>query len=316
MASIWGASYFSISVALRSFSPLAIVAARMGIASVVLWIVFAFRGEQLPRSLRVYAQLALLSCFNVTLPFLMITYSERYVSATITSILSSTTPLFVFVLASTFLPDEHLTWSRAVTSVITFGGVIFLFAQSSGHSVHNSLFAEIVIVASSLIFAIGNVYSRRTFSELAPLVPALLQSTFAFIGATVLALPFGQPLWTNVHTASVVAVIWLGVAASALTYALYFYFIRHWGSTRTSMNTYIQPIVGVFLGVVILGNHLGTHAWMASFVILVGILLFGWSTKRANRRYSELSQVREFDVDPGPVSSRPQKTSSKPRSTT
>lgn len=291
MAGIWGSSYFAITLGLRSFSPMAIVALRMGIATLILGLLMVVTRTALPRGARTYVRLAVLSVANVTIPFAMISEAERYVNATLASVLSSTTPLFVFLIASALLADEHFTVGRSVGIAIAFGSVVYLLSQSSEAAGLNSALAEAVIVGSSIIFAGGNVYSRATLGEVNPLVAALLQSAFAFASAVLLAVCFGHPMWRDLQVSSVLAVVWLGVAASALSYVLYFHFIRTWGSTRTSMNTYLQPVMGVLLGVLVLKNHLGSRVWASSGVTVLGVLYFGWATYRMQRGQSRASMV-------------------------
>ena len=105
-------------------------------------------------------------------------------------------------------------------------------------------------------------------------MPALVQAGFACITELLIAGIRGKPLWGHVHPQEVLAVIWLGVAGTAITYLIYFHLIRVWGSTRTSINTYFQPFVGVSLGVLVLGERLEPRVWGAIAITTVGTALF------------------------------------------
>ena len=100
----------------------------------------------------------MLSLVNITAPFTMITFAQEHLDSALTSILSSTTPLFVFVIASTVLHDEHFTWQRSIGTIIAFSGIVYLFAGAgAGAGGVTSVAAVALVVGSAAIFAGGNV---------------------------------------------------------------------------------------------------------------------------------------------------------------
>jgi drug/metabolite transporter (DMT)-like permease len=277
MSGIWGSSYFFIKIALTTFDPYALVAVRMAIAASALGLtlcVWRVRERHAPRT---YLRLAALSLVNITVPFTMLTWAQQYVATSVTSVLSSTTPLFVFVIAALALTEERFSLARALTVLVAFGGVCLLAA--GGAAGRSSVLAEGVIVASSAIFAAGNVAGRRAMRHVHPIIWAFAQSLFAFgFQLPVVALFGGVP--GRVGGRALLAVGWLGVAGSAVTYILYFHFIRTWGSTRTSVNTYLQPVVGISLGVVALGERLTPRAIAGLGVVAGGVWAFAIVSRR------------------------------------
>jgi drug/metabolite transporter (DMT)-like permease len=286
MSAVWGSSYFWTKLALRSFEPAAIVSIRMGVAALTLGVIVVVGGVRLPRSWRPYAALAALSVLNITVPFTILTYGQQHVSSSLTAVLSSTTPLFVFLYTST-ARHERFTWPRLGATCLAFAGIAWL-SLGDAHGTHGSasmfsLSSAALIVCSSAIFALGNVVSRAVTRGIEPIVVAFGQSiTGCLFELPVIALLGGWHVH-NAGTLPVIAVLWLGVCGSALTYVLYFHFIQTWGSTRASMNTYLQPIVGVILGVAILGDTLTTTTVAALIVVAVAVALFVSATLRANR---------------------------------
>ncbi len=80
---------------------------------------------------------------------------------------------------------------------------------------------------------------------------------------------------------SVLAILELGFAGSALTYLLFFHFIHLWGSTAASLNTYFQPLVGVTLGVLVLGDRVSPSGWLSLATVLCGVIIFGAGSLRS-----------------------------------
>ncbi|GAA4915053.1 drug/metabolite transporter (DMT)-like permease [Nonomuraea thailandensis] len=270
MTSIWGASFFFTAIALRSFNPYMIVLIRMALAAAALGIVLRVRGLAVPRDRRLLGHLALLGAFNIALPFTLLTAAQQHVTSSTAVVLSATTPVFVFLIASLVTRAERFSASRLAGIVIAFFGM----AALSGGSAAGGAW-PLAVVASSAIFAIGNVYTRTHLPHLDPAVIAYGQLTAAtlwLVPATALTgnLSAGRPALLPV-----LAVVELGLLASAAGYLLYFRFILRWGSTAASVNTYLQPFVGLLLSVLVLDEAMSARQWGALAVILLGLLTFG-----------------------------------------
>jgi drug/metabolite transporter (DMT)-like permease len=69
------------------------------------------------------------------------------------------------------------------------------------------------------------------------------------------------------------AVAWLGVLGSGVAYLLFFRLIRSWGATRTTLVTYVMPVVGIALGVIVLSEELHTAEIVGAVLIIGGLVL-------------------------------------------
>lgn len=300
MTTIWGSSFFFTAFALQSFGPLLIVAARMTMAAVVLTIVVAVVRPPLPRTRAEWLHLVWLGCFNIALPYAILTVAQQHVISSTTVVLSATTPLFVFVLAIA-AGAERFDLRRLLGVLLCLAGVsvLTLYGGSAGA---DNWFWPLVIVGTSAIYAAGNVYTRHHLRGVAPLSTAWLQMSFG-------ALWILPAMWLldgwqvgTVTPMAVIAIIELGVLGSALCYVLFFYFIRTWGSTATSLNTYLQPVVGVLLGVLILHERATPGAGLGLALVGLGISSFAWGTLRRTRR--ELSRAAAPSAGRAPESHR------------
>ncbi|MFE3450303.1 DMT family transporter [Nonomuraea sp. NPDC059194] len=182
------------------------------------------------------------------MPFTLLTWAQTHVSASMTVVLSATTPIFVFLLA----------WRREGAGVLRPAGIVVAFlgvAALSGPDGGGEPGWQLAVVASSAIFACGNVYTGRRLAHLDPAVIAAGQigtGALWLLPVTVLSGQFGV---AGAGPLAVAAVLELGLLASAAAYLLYFRFILLWGSGATSVNTYLQPVVGLLLGVLVLGEE-------------------------------------------------------------
>ncbi len=286
---VWGTSYLWIKVALATVPPLTLVAGRLTLGAALVGVVVAIAREPLPRSPRQYGHLLVMSVVNIVVPFLLISVGEESMDSALAAILNATVPLFVIVIAPLFLPDEGITVARVAGLAIGFAGVLLLVAPGLAAGLGTSAPAELMMVASSLSYACGNVYARRNVRGLAPMIPALFQVGFAAAITVPLALLVDRP-WTSVHPAPValLAIAWLGFLGSGLAYLAYFTILRHWGSMRTSMTSYLLPVVGLAGGALVLGEPVTASRVGATVLIAGGIALV--SSPAALRRLAGRSR--------------------------
>ena len=221
-----------------------------------------------------YGHLLVMSVVNVVLPFILITVGEQSIDSALASILNATVPLTVIVVAPMFLPDERITLPRIAGLAVGFAGVILLVAPDLVNLGDSDLTGELMMLGSSISYGIGNVYSRRHVQGLRPMIPALFQVTFAALIIIPLALVIDRPFATVSPTPeAIAAVIWLGLLGSGVAYLCYFTLLQHWGATRTSMVAYLLPVVGIFLGAMVLADPVTLNRIAGTALVIAGIAI-------------------------------------------
>ncbi len=273
---IWGTSFLWIKIAVTEVSPFVLVGFRtlfgaLGLL-VILWSQQALRGGwvEIKKWLGIFLVVGLI---NVALPFILISWSEQYIPSGIASILNSTVPLFTMLLAPFFLPDDRMTLPKTVGLVIGFIGVLVLFspelAQAPG--VNQGLVGQGAMLLATLSYAAGSIYVRLKARGLAP----QLQAFFQLGTATVMVWAFTglaeRPVVLPHLAITWLALLWLGMLGSCVAYILFFALMNTIGPTRTTMVTYIPPLVGVILGALFLGEQLSWEAILGGILILSGI---------------------------------------------
>lgn len=283
LGAMWGSSYLFIKFAVETLDPFQLIATRLAVGGLVLWVVVAgIARERLPRDLRTYGHLAVMSVVNITVPFFLITWAEQSVDSAVAAIINGAVPLFVVLPAAIFLHDEPITVNRIVGLPLGFLGVVLLVVKDVELGGLNALGA-IALLGSTICYAVGNVYARRNIRHLRPMVPALFQVTFALATSLVLMLVLeGPPAAAAFTPTAVLSVLWLGLLGSALAYLAYFRLLHEWGATRTALLAYILPVVGIALGVIVRGESIDLRAIAGTGLVLVGIALAnsGWGRRR------------------------------------
>jgi drug/metabolite transporter (DMT)-like permease len=267
---------------------LTLVAGRLLVASVALWIILRVLGLSMPRDWRVWRTYALLGLLGAAAPYALITWGEQYIPSGLASLLQSTTPLFALLLAQ-FLPqDERITAPKVAGVVLGFVGVGLLMwpdlRQGWGDlGAQKTLLGQLAIVGSSLCYAVTAIVARGQLRGQHPLCSAAGQlstgAVYALLGALLTSSSFDLSI-SGKAWASWAGLILFG---TVLAYGIYFTLIERGGATLATMVTYIIPVNGLILGALVLGEPLGLTIWFSLLLILGGVLLVRGREERARR---------------------------------
>jgi len=271
---LWGSSYLFIKIGVEAgFQPFTLVASRLLIGGLLLAAVVIVAREALPGNARTYAHLLVMAIFSVALPFSLITWAEQSTDSTLAAILNASVPLFVILFAAAVLVDEAITAYRVAGLVIGFVGVAILVGFDPGVVAGTDLMAALALIGSSASYAIGAVYARRFVHGLRPMIPAVMQVSFAFLISFVLALIFESPITIPQRFDAVLSAIWLGLLGSGLAYLVFFRLLGRWGATRTSLVAYLLPVFGIALGALVLQEPIDARLIIGTLLVIGGIAL-------------------------------------------
>jgi drug/metabolite transporter (DMT)-like permease len=278
---IWGSSFLWIRIAVQEIGPFMLVALRVLIGVLGLAVVAAIMRPALPRSPRIYLAMAVLGLFNTALPFVLISWGETRIPSSLASIINGTVPLFTILIAHLVLHDDRITLPRVLGLVVGFTGVVILLSKDLEPGViHASLLGQAAVILASMSYAGASVFARTQVHNVSPvanaMLPLIAADTYMW-----LALPvFESPLRFPALPITWVALVWLGLLGSCVAYLLYFHLIRQWGPTRSTMVTYVFPVVGLILGILFLNEHADWRLIAGSLLIVAGIGVVNWRQLR------------------------------------
>lgn len=285
LALIWGSSYLFIRIGVEQLPPFQLVFIRTAIAAVGLNLVVYGRGKRLPTDRRGWSDLLFLGIVNTVFPFALITWGETRIESGLASVLQGTAALFSLVIAHFLFADERITWRKVIGLLIGFLGVVVLASRSTGQAnteTHASLhlLGQLAIVASSLCYAIGGAYSRKAMqNRLEPIVVAAGSMTVAALTTGIIA--YGAPIFGSaspVHLGQLTpnvlgAILALGLVNTFGAYLIFYSLVAVLGAARTSMVTYIIPVVGLVLGALFLGEQVDVRLLIGAILIVGGIAI-------------------------------------------
>ncbi|MCL4302982.1 MAG: DMT family transporter [Anaerolineae bacterium] len=274
LAALWGPSFLFIKVAVAEVPPLTIVLGRVGIGGLLLYGILRLQGRNLPPLGRVWLHFAFAAIVQNAIPFLLFGWGEQYIDSALAAILNGTTPLFTLLLAHMFTSDDRLTPTKTLGTFIGFSGLALLIGPSLLGGVKATTWGLIAVAVASLCYGIAIVYGRRNLRGLPPLVAPtaqlLLAALFVLPLSLVLEQPFNLPAPSWPALGSLLA---LGAFGTGLAFVVYYRIMEQTSATYVSMVTYLVPVFGVILGVMILNEQLGWNAYLGCALILLGVMI-------------------------------------------
>jgi drug/metabolite transporter (DMT)-like permease len=269
---LWGGSFFFVGVAVQELPPLTIVALRVGLAAVGLWVIALVLGLTPPRAPRVWLAFLCMGTINNVIPFSLIVWGQTQIASGLASILNATTPLFTVVVATCLLSDERATPLKLVGVITGFCGVVVMIGLPASAQPAPWL-PQLAILAAALSYAFGGVYGRR-FKTLGvhPILTAAGQVTAS--GLIMLPLAFwleGAGALAKAGPGTWSAILGLALFSTSLAYIIYFRLLATAGATNLLLVTLLVPASAILLGVLFLNEALSVTQFAGLGLIALGL---------------------------------------------
>lgn len=268
----WGSAFAGLKIAVEVIHPVWTSVMRLWVAVLVLWLISAARGEQLPRvSLEqggVWSWYALLGLVGLAAPFMLFATAAASLPSAVNAICNGASPMFTAALAHLLLAEEKLTPRRATGVLLGFGGLLALIGPRLAAGVSIEVTALILAITAAFLYASSNIITRKApaiSSTAGALLMCLTGAIFATIGALLIDGPPAVP-----PARGLIAVTLLGIFSTGLGTVGYVWLIQRRGPVFTSMAIYLVPAWATLLGVGLMGERPGWTAFAALALILGG----------------------------------------------
>jgi drug/metabolite transporter (DMT)-like permease len=264
MSLLWGMPYLFIKEAVESLSPPAVVCIRT-LGAALLLLPFALRAGVVRPVLRAWPWVLVFGLLEMAGPFLLLGHAEQTLPSGLTGLLVATVPLFAAIIGFVGGDRRALSPLRVVGLALGFVGVAVVVA-GPGIAAGEGLTA---LVASGEVLLVAVLYAIAPFVVATKLrhLPSLGTITMSLLFIGVGYLPIALLTQHETPTArSLLAAAALTIFCTAIAFLAFFALIAEVGPARAPLFTYVNPIVAIVLGAVVLGEHL-------SGALLVGVPL-------------------------------------------
>lgn len=281
---LWGGSFFFIAIAVTGLPVLTIVAVRLAIAAIVLWLIVMATGRRMVRDPAAWAAFAVMGLLNNVIPFSLIVFGQTQIPSGLASILNATTPLWTVIVSAVFLPDEGASLRKLIGVVVGLGGVAVMIGLDSLSGLGHGILPQLAILGATVSYAFAGTFGRRfRRMGLDPVVAAAGTVTCSALMLSPVALVVDGLPGADVQAQVWLALLALGVFSTGLAYVLYFRLLDRVGATNISLVTFLVPVSAILLGWLILTERLGPEHLLGMAVIAAGLALIDGRLFEARR---------------------------------
>jgi drug/metabolite transporter (DMT)-like permease len=272
LGAVWGSVFIFISVALNDFGPVSIATWRVSLGALVLLVITLLSRQHFPRGLQNWRIIILVGCLNSAIPFFLISWGQQFISSAETAILLAMGTFCSLILSHFTSNDERINFSRAAGVSVGFLGVLILVIWDLVESGLGNLAGQLAAIVAGCSYAISSVISRRiTHLPMIPTSAATMLSACVYM--VPLAFILENPLPQNVATSSVIALLYMGVVATAFGMTMRFFIIRANGAVFMALVGYLVPLFGVIWSSLYFTDEINLQTFVALIFIMAGIAI-------------------------------------------
>ena len=274
---IWGTTYLAITVALDTVPVLLLAGLRWMCAGVVMSALMLATGRGLPRP-ALWGPLLLLGFLMNVVGNGFVVYAQQYVASGLTAVLIATTP-FWSALIERLLPNGERFSRRALTGLgLGFTGIVILVwpEMTNGGAGGRAFIVGVIAIQLACVgWVLGTAYARRHELGDNPFRSTALQMVFS--GTLLLTAATINGDWSHLSFTprTIVAMLYLSIAGSLVAYSAYIYAIQHLPLSLVSLYAYINPMIAVTLGTLLLSEPFSTRIGISAALVLAGTWIVG-----------------------------------------
>lgn len=274
---VWGSTYLAIRVAVETIPPLTQSAVRFLIAGGLLYLATIRTGDAAsdqPTRIQ-WRDAAIVGGLLLAGGNGLLAVGEQTVASGVAALIVATLPLWVAILGRALF-GIVLTRTILLGTVIGFVGVAVLVWPAGGAAGGLDPFGTAVVLLSPVLWATGSLYSRGARAPRRPLVGTAMQMLAGSAILWVLALVTGDLFrvrLAEVTPESIAALAYLVVVGSLIGYTAYTWLLRVAPISLISTYAFVNPVIAVFLGWLILAEPLAPRTLVAGAIIVVAVAI-------------------------------------------
>jgi drug/metabolite transporter (DMT)-like permease len=307
---IWGTTYLGIRISLESVPPALMGGIRWTIAGAMLAAYLVARGQKLPRPNR-WGGIALLGFLMLGLGNGGVVYAEQYVPSGLAAVLVATSPFWMAAVEACLPDGERLRPSVLAGLIVGFGGIVALVWPdlTGGTRDGRGFLAGIVALQiASIGWSIGSSYSKRhgrasDHDASGSFDDVLASASFQMLAGGLIMIAAGtlRGEWSALSFTprTIAAMAYLATVGAIGGFVAYTYALRHLPVSFVSLYAYINPVIAVALGVLVLHEPFTSRMAVAAALVFAGVAIVRWE-RRAPKR-SDAAAI----ADTGRVVRRP-----------
>lgn len=267
---LFGSTWVVVKIGLESVPPFTFAVVRFVIAFLLLGIAFRIWRYRLPPLPNIRRKIFVAGLLMYGLNFLFIYIGQRKIYSSLAAVIFATMPFFTGIISHILLPQERLTKQVIVGMIVGFAGTIALF--SNNLSLNGPVFGMVSLLLSSVFCSWATVLIKRDLND----IPAAQLSILQIPAGLVVLIPpmmFELPIQFDINFTSVGTLLYLAILGTGVAFIGWYYLLKRVSAVALSLMTFLEPLVAIGLGYLLLDERLESHFLLGGSLILVGVLI-------------------------------------------
>ena len=276
---IWGSTYLGILFAIETIPPFLMGGVRFMIAGAFLYLLMRFRGEAKPQTIH-WRSAAIIGGFLILGGNGGVVWAEQFVPSGMAALLVAILPFWIVLIDWLGPARTRPTMGVVAGLILGIAGIVVLVGPSAitpaGSPVSGMLKGAVVLMLSSLSWALGTIYSRHAALPKSAFVATGMEMFCGGALLTLLAVATGEPMQfdlAQVSARSMAGFVYLTTIGSLVGFTAYIWLLGHQPASRISTYAYVNPVVAVFLGWAIADEPLTFRTLIAAAIIVGAVAL-------------------------------------------
>ena len=273
----WGSTYLGIRIGVEHLPPLVMTGTRFTIAGALMLLYCSLSGRRIRISWFQGARLAVIGILLLTLGNTILAWAELSVPTGLAALIVAITPLWLLVLETwVFRSTDRVSGPGILGLVLGFAGIaVLLWPQLTSTTTigRRELLGSLSLLVGSFCWSVGSSLSKRWQKGIDPFSASAWQMLFSGATNLLLALVLGEyahAVWTR---RGVAAIAYLIVFGSWVGFSAFIWLIQHVPMSKVATYAYVNPVVAVFLGWLVLHERIDGYILAGSAIIVIAVSL-------------------------------------------
>ncbi|QOW10468.1 permease [Kaistella flava (ex Peng et al. 2021)] len=275
VALVWGTTFLGIRVAVETIPPWFVAGIRQFLAGIILLIILLFSKKLKWIGWKNFRNQIILASLMLVVANGMTTVAEKSLTSSLASLISSTSPLLVFILSIIF-SMQKFSIRGLIGVLIGFSGILLIFKDGLEDLLNLEYRLGIIFMFIAIFgWAFGTVFSKKMNHQPQNISLNLFyQFSFAGIVQIIFGFLFSDQINFGMWSyKSIFATVYLAIFGSVIAFFAFHFALKKITPTQISILSYVNTIIAIFLGWLILSEPISLTFIMATVLIICGVFI-------------------------------------------
>lgn len=275
VALVWGTTFLGIRVAVETIPPWFVAGIRQFIAGIILLVILLFSRKLKWIGWKNFGNQMVLAFLMLIVANGMTTVAEKYLTSSLASLISSTSPLAVFILSIAF-SMQKFSIRGLVGVLLGFSGILLIFKDGLQDLLSPEYRMGVIYMFIAISgWAFGTIFTKK-INHIPQNISLNLFYQFSFAGIIQIIFGFisaGSPDVESWSAVSILATVYLAIFGSVVAFFAFHFALKTISPTQISILSYVNTIIAISLGWLILNEPISITFITATVLIICGVFI-------------------------------------------